>query len=430
MEQLHLTPTRHMSGTITLPGSKSIANRALLLAALSKGSTLVRDKPDSDDINYMMTALKLLGVEISQIADSRNCRITGVGGEFPVKNANLYLGNAGTVFRPLTAVLAMMQGHYQLSGVPRMHDRPILDLVDALRVAGAQVHYQGKSGYPPLSISPAQLKAEPIIPIKGNVSSQFLSGLLLALPLTGETAVIEVRGRVISKPYIEITLNLMARFSIQVEQEGWSRFIIPGNQAYISQGDIPVEGDASSASYFLSAGALAGGPVRVEGVGASSIQGDIKFTDVLRFMGVNVSMGSNWIETSAQLPLRAIDADLNHMPDAAMTVAVLALAAEGTSTLRNIGSWRVKETDRLSAMASELRKVGAIVEEGSDFIRITPPKTLQAHATIETYEDHRMAMCFSLLPMLGTHVSIKNPQCVAKTFPNYFEVLAGLRNQK
>jgi 3-phosphoshikimate 1-carboxyvinyltransferase len=428
MEQLRLTPTPHLAGTIKLPGSKSISNRTLLLAALSSGSTLVRDLLDSDDISHMLAALGLLGVQVEQIGNSRDFRVQGVGGEFPVKSADLFLGNAGTAFRPLTAALALMQGHYQLSGVARMHERPIGDLVDALRIAGADISYQGKPGYPPLAIGPACLRAGEVIPVKGNVSSQFLTALLMALPLTGETATIEVVGELISKPYIEITLNLMSRFGVRVERQGWQRFVIPGGQHYISPGEVHVEGDASSASYFLAAGALAGGPVRVEGVGNNSIQGDVKFADTLRQMGVSITMGDNWIEAAANGKLKAIDVDLNHIPDAAMTIAVAALAADGTTTLRNIESWRVKETDRLSAMATELRKLGATVEEGQDYIRITPPASLTADAEIDTYDDHRMAMCFSLVSLLGAPVIINDPKCVAKTFPDYFEVLATLHD--
>ncbi|RQO77217.1 3-phosphoshikimate 1-carboxyvinyltransferase [Aquitalea sp. FJL05] len=426
MEQLRLTPTPHLAGTIKLPGSKSISNRTLLLAALSSGTTLVRDLLDSDDIRHMLAALGLLGVSVEQLGNSRDFRVQGVGGEFPVKSADLFLGNAGTAFRPLTAALALMQGNYQLSGVARMHERPIGDLVDALRAAGAEISYQGNPGYPPLAIAPASLRAGEVIPVKGNVSSQFLTALLMALPLTGETVTIEVVGELISKPYIEITLNLMARFGVRVERQGWQRFVIPGGQHYISPGEVHVEGDASSASYFLAAGALAGGPVRVEGVGNNSIQGDVKFADTLHQMGVAITMGDNWIEAAASGKLKAIDVDLNHIPDAAMTIAIAALAADGTTTLRNIESWRVKETDRLSAMATELRKVGAIVEEGQDYIRITPPASLTADAEIDTYDDHRMAMCFSLVSLLGVPVIINDPKCVAKTFPDYFDVLATL----
>ncbi|MEJ8674624.1 3-phosphoshikimate 1-carboxyvinyltransferase [Chromobacterium amazonense] len=429
MEQLHLSPRPRLSGVIKLPGSKSISNRTLLLAALSGGSTLVRDLLDSDDIRHMLAALKLLGVKIEQQGDSRDFRVHGCGGAFPVKNADLFLGNAGTAFRPLTAALALMNGHYQLSGVPRMHERPIGDLVDALNAAGARIQYLAQPGFPPLAVEPAQVRCAEPIRVKGDVSSQFLTALLMALPLTGEQAVIEVAGELISKPYIEITLNLMARFGVAVQHEGWQRFVIAGGQHYISPGEVYVEGDASSASYFLAAGALAGGPIRVEGVGSSSIQGDVRFAEALEQMGASIKRGDNWIEAQAAGKLKAIDLDCNHIPDAAMTLAVAALAADGTTTLRNIASWRVKETDRLSAMAAELRKVGAVVEEGPDYIRVTPPAELTPDAEIDTYDDHRMAMCFSLVSLLGAPVIINDPKCVAKTFPDYFEALAALQTR-
>lgn len=427
MEQLTLHPTPRLQGSIKLPGSKSISNRTLLLAALADGQTLVRDLLDSDDIHRMLEALATLGVKVEQQGDSRDFLVHGTAGEFPVKQADLFLGNAGTAFRPLTAALALMQGSYHLHGVPRMHERPIGDLVDALRVAGADIAYQGNEGFPPLQISPAKVQTGRTIPVKGNVSSQFLTALLMALPATGEEVTIEVIGELISKPYIEITLNLMARFGVTVQRDGWQRFTIARGQRYQSPGEIHVEGDASSASYFLAAGALAGGPVRVEGVGRSSIQGDVKFADTLALMGAQITMGDNWIEASAPAGgLKAIDVDLNHIPDAAMTIAVAALAANGTTTIRNVESWRVKETDRLAAMAIELRKVGATIVETQDSISITPPATLIAHAEIDTYDDHRMAMCFSLVSLLGTPVVINDPNCVAKTFPDYFSVLARL----
>jgi 3-phosphoshikimate 1-carboxyvinyltransferase len=422
MEFLDLSPVSGIAGTVKLPGSKSISNRTLLLAALSSGVTVVRDLLDSDDVRHMLSALGLLGVKIEPLG-GRDFRVHGVAGGFPVKNADLFLGNAGTAFRPLTAALALMQGEYRLSGVARMHERPIGDLVDALTVAGARIEYLGSEGYPPLAISPAQLSAGKVIPVRGNVSSQFLTALLMALPLTGETVTIEVVGELISKPYIEITLNLMARFGVKVERQGWQRFVIAGGQNYVSPGEILVEGDASSASYFLAAGAISGGPVRVEGVGQGSIQGDVKFADTLALMGAQVTMGDNWIEVQGTGgKLKAIDVDLNHIPDAAMTIAVAALFADGTTTIRNIESWRVKETDRLSAMATELRKVGATVVEGQDFISITPPEQLTPNAAIDTYDDHRMAMCFSLAALGGVPVRINDPKCVGKTFPEYFEV--------
>ncbi|MBV8047845.1 MAG: 3-phosphoshikimate 1-carboxyvinyltransferase [Paludibacterium sp.] len=426
MEQLSLAPIPRLAGHLKLPGSKSISNRTLLLAALAEGETLVRDLLDSDDIHHMLNALQLLGVRVAQIGQTRDFSVDGTGGTFPVKAADLFLGNAGTAFRPLTATLALMQGHYRLSGVPRMHERPIGDLVDALAQAGADIRYLNARGYPPLEIAPAQIDTGREIVIKGSVSSQFLTALLMALPITGHEATIRVDGELISKPYIDITLNLMRRFGVTVEQRGWETFTVPAGRHYLSPGEIVVEGDASSASYFLAAGVLAGGPVRVEGVGANSIQGDVRFAEVLAQMGAEVSYGDNWIEARAIGAIRAVDIDLNHIPDAAMTVAMLALAADGTSRLRNIGSWRVKETDRLAAMAAELRKVGAVVEEGADFIVITPPAALTPNAVIDTYDDHRMAMCFSLVALMGVPVVINDPQCVAKTFPDYFEHLAAL----
>jgi 3-phosphoshikimate 1-carboxyvinyltransferase len=425
MEYLDLAPIKSASGTVLLPGSKSISNRTLLLAALAQGTAEVKRLLASDDVHYMLEALKMLGVHWTRHGDSLDYTVEGVGGAFPVKQADLFLGNAGTAFRPLTAALAFSQGHYKLSGVARMHERPIGDLVDALRQAGADIAYLGNDGFPPLQIQPAAIRASGRVQVRGNVSSQFLTALLMAAPLTGETLTVEVVGELISKPYVEITLNLMARFGVVVERQDWARFVIPGGQFYRSPGVIHVEGDASSASYFLAAGVIGGGPVRVEGVGRSSIQGDVRFAEVLERMGGRIAMGDDWIEARGEGRLHAIDADLNHIPDAAMTIAIAALFADGTTTIRNIGSWRVKETDRIAAMAAELRKVGAEVEEGPDYLRITPPAQLKA-AAIDTYDDHRMAMCFSLVALGGVAMRINDPKCVAKTFPEYFDVLASI----
>ena len=429
MKYLDLPPVTRASGTIKLPGSKSISNRTLLLAALSAGKTRITDLLDSDDTRVMLAALKALGIGLVQ--DGDGWLVTGAGGVFLVKQADLFLGNAGTAVRPLTAALALSGGHYKLSGVPRMHERPIGDLVDGLHAIGADVRYAGNEGYPPLDIHPAQITLAGPVPVKGNVSSQFLTALLMALPLTGRAATIEVVGELISKPYIEITLNLMKRFGIEVVRDGWRAFHIPAAR-YTSPGVIAVEGDASSASYFLAAGALGGGPLRVEGVGRASIQGDVKFIEALARMGANISAGDNWIEVRGTddnpqgAKLHAIDADFNHIPDAAMTIAVLALFADGPSTLRNIASWRVKETDRIAAMATELRKLGALVEEGADLLRITPPVSFTPNAVIDTYDDHRMAMCFSLASFGGVPVRINDPACVNKTFPGYFDEFARL----
>ncbi|WP_137939351.1 3-phosphoshikimate 1-carboxyvinyltransferase [Chitinivorax sp. B] len=426
METLLLQPIPRVQGTIQLPGSKSISNRTLLLAALAEGTTAVKGLLDSDDVQRMLEALTTLGIQWQQRPGSRDFDIVGTGGTIPVKQAELFLGNAGTAFRPLTAALALAGGTYQLSGVARMHERPIGDLVDALRQLGAQIDYLGSEGFPPLAIRPARIQAGAEIAVKGNVSSQFLTALLMALPLTDQDASVRVVGELISKPYIEITLNLMRRFGVIVERDGWERFTITGGQRYRSPGVMHVEGDASSASYFLAAGAIGRGPVRVEGVGRDSIQGDVKFAETLAQMGAQITFGDNWIEAAGTGRLKAIDVDLNHIPDAAMTIAVAALFADGTTVIRNIASWRVKETDRLSAMATELRKVGATVEEGQDYIKVTPPAALTPNASIDTYDDHRMAMCFSLAALGGVPVVINDPKCVGKTFPEYFSVLAAV----
>jgi 3-phosphoshikimate 1-carboxyvinyltransferase len=419
-------------GTVRLPGSKSISNRTLLLAALADGTTRIMDLLASDDTHVMLMALQNLGVKWQQDGDSQNSHnyiVHGAQGMFPVHHADLFMGNAGTAIRPLTAALAVMGGDYALHGVSRMHERPIGDLVDALNAVGARIEYTGVAGYPPLHIQRGLIDARRM-QVRGNVSSQFLTALLMAAPLMAKehAVTIDVTGDLISKPYIEITLNLMRRFGLAVERDGWQSFTVQAGQRYISPGSIHVEGDASSASYFLAAGAIAGGPVRVEGVGRDSIQGDVRFVEALQKMGATVTMGDHWIEAQSNGVLKAIDADFNHIPDAAMTIAVAALYADGPSMLRNIGSWRVKETDRIAAMATELRKLGATVEEGADYLRVTPPAEIQA-AAIDTYDDHRMAMCFSLASLdgaarRGNTVRINDPKCVAKTFPDYFDAFA------
>jgi 3-phosphoshikimate 1-carboxyvinyltransferase len=427
MEFLDLPASNAARGTVRLPGSKSISNRVLLLAALAKGTTIVRALLDSDDTRVMLDALRTLGVGVARVSDSDDYEITGVGGAFPVKQAELFLGNAGTAFRSLTAACALSGGDYVLKGVARMHERPIGDLVDALRRLGARIDYLGQSGFPPLHIHPGTLAGDST-EVRGNVSSQFLTGLMMALPLRQRDTTIEVVGELISKPYIGITLAMLRRFGVTIARDGWQRFGVPAAARYRSPGEIWVEGDASSASYFLAAGAVGGGPVRVEGVGRDSVQGDVRFADALALMGAQIEMGPNWIEARAPASgrLTAIDLDCNHIPDAAMTLAVAALFADGVTTLRNIASWRVKETDRIAAMANELRKVGATVEEGADYIRITPPGNLIPNAVIDTYDDHRMAMCLSLVTLGGVPLRINDPGCVAKTFPGYFRVFSGI----
>lgn len=431
---LDLQPVMHVEGVVRLPGSKSISNRTLLLAALAEGTTLIHDLLASDDTLVMLGALRSLGIEWNQVNDHTHM-VYGGGGALPKHEADLFMGNAGTAIRPLTAALAVIGGDFTLHGVSRMHERPIGDLVDALNAVGAQIEYTGVEGYPPLRIRRGHIHAARMS-VRGNVSSQFLTAILMAAPLMAKEhpVSIDVIGELISKPYIEITLNLMRRFGVTVEQDGWQSFTVQPGQKYVSPGEIHVEGDASSASYFLAAGAIGGGPVRVEGVGRDSIQGDVRFAEALEQMGATITRGDNWIEASSNGVLKAIDADFNHIPDAAMTIAVAALYADGTSTLRNIASWRVKETDRLAAMATELRKLGAVVEEGADYITITPPSEIAA-ATIETYDDHRMAMCFSLATLdgkarRGNQMRILDPKCVAKTFPDYFEAFGGIAREE
>jgi 3-phosphoshikimate 1-carboxyvinyltransferase len=422
MKFIGLGPISRAEGTVRLPGSKSISNRVLLLAALSAGVTRVRNLLDADDTRVMLDALQKLNISIN----TRNFAEITVSGSrvIPKRKQELFLGNAGTAFRPLTAVLALSGGEYKLSGVPRMHQRPIRDLVEPLRSIGARIDYIGKEGYPPLAIHPGNIRIEGQIKVRGNVSSQYLSGLLIALPLAGGGR-IDVDGELISKPYVAITLNMMRKFGVEVQVDGWRSFDVPGD-SYVAPEQIYVEGDASSASYFLAAGAIAGGPVRVIGVGRDSIQGDVRFAEVLEKMGARVEFGPDWIEVTGAGMLKPIDMDLNHIPDAAMTAAVAALFANGPSTIRNIGSWQVKETDRITAMATELRKLGAIVVEGPDYMKITPPAKLNPGVAIDTYDDHRIAMCFSLAALGGVPVTINDPECVAKTFPEYFAVLASI----
>jgi 3-phosphoshikimate 1-carboxyvinyltransferase len=431
-EFLDLPPLSGAAGTVTLPGSKSISNRVLLLAALCQGTTTIHDLLDSDDTRVMLVALKALGCAIVQ--NGATVQITGLGGALATQNAQLFLGNAGTAMRPLTAALAVLGGDFELGGIPRMHERPIGDLVDALRQLGCHIDYLGNDGFPPLRIGKPNLQLDHAIRVRGDVSSQFLTALLMALPLVAKKPiVIEVVGELISRPYIEITLNLLARFGVQVQRDGWQCFTIPAGAALRSPGTIHVEADASSASYFIALGAVAASVgsasgIRVQGVGADSMQGDIRFVEAARKMGAKIDSGPNWLQIRrGQWPLKAIELDCNHIPDAAMTLAVMALYAHGTTTLRNIASWRVKETDRIAAMANELRKVGAHVVEGVDYIQITPPETPDQWraGTIHTYDDHRVAMCFSLAAFnpAGLPVRIEDPKCVAKTFPDYFETL-------
>ena len=421
MESLTLQPIALVDGTINLPGSKSVSNRALLLAALANGTTVLSNLLDSDDVRHMLNALKALGVQYALSDDRTRCEVTGNGGALHSAEAlELFLGNAGTAMRPLAAALCLGSNDIVLTGEPRMKERPIGHLVDALRQGGAQIDYLEQENYPPLRLRGGFTGGN--VEVDGSVSSQFLTALLMTAPLAPQDTVIAIKGDLVSKPYIDITLHLMKTFGVEVENQSYQRFVVRGAQQYQSPGNYLVEGDASSASYFLAAGAITGGTVKVTGIGRNSVQGDIRFADVLEKMGAVVTWGDDFISCTHG-ELNAIDMDMNHIPDAAMTIATAALFAKGTTTLRNIYNWRVKETDRLFAMATELRKVGAVVEEGEDYIRVTPPAKLQ-FAEIGTYNDHRMAMCFSLVALSDTPVTILDPKCTAKTFPDYFEQLA------
>ncbi|WP_312383527.1 3-phosphoshikimate 1-carboxyvinyltransferase [Atlantibacter subterraneus] len=422
-ESLTLQPIAHVEGTINLPGSKSVSNRALLLAALAKGKTVLTNLLDSDDVRHMLNALKTLGVEYALSDDRRRCEVTGLGGAFKAQGElELFLGNAGTAMRPLAAALCLGHNDIVLTGEPRMKERPIGHLVDALRQGGAQIDYLEQENYPPLRLRGGFTGGN--VEVDGSVSSQFLTALLMTAPLAEQDTLITIKGDLVSKPYIDITLHLMKTFGVEVDNGGYQRFAIRGGQTYQAPGEYLVEGDASSASYFLAAAAIKGGTIKVTGIGRNSVQGDIRFADVLEKMGAQITWGDDFIACTRG-DLNAIDMDMNHIPDAAMTIATTALFANGTTTLRNIYNWRVKETDRLAAMAIELRKVGATVEEGHDFITVTPPAQLR-FADIGTYNDHRMAMCFSLVALSDTPVTILDPKCTAKTFPDYFEQLARL----
>jgi 3-phosphoshikimate 1-carboxyvinyltransferase len=424
MESLTLQPINKVYGEVNLPGSKSVSNRALLLAALASGTTRLTNLLDSDDIRHMLNALTKLGVNYSLSEDKTVCEVEGLGEPFDAPEAlELFLGNAGTAMRPLAAALCLGQGEYVLTGEPRMKERPIGHLVDALRQAGAEVEYLENDDYPPLKIYGTGLKGG-TVEIDGSISSQFLTAFLMSAPLAQDDVTIKIIGELVSKPYIDITLHIMAQFGVEVENNDYQEFVIRKGQSYVAPGDFLVEGDASSASYFLAAAAIKGGEIKVTGIGKNSIQGDIQFADALEKMGAEIEWGDDYV-ISRVGELKAVDLDFNHIPDAAMTIATTALFAKGTTAIRNVYNWRVKETDRLAAMATELRKVGAEVEEGEDYIVVTPPAKL-IHAAIDTYDDHRMAMCFSLVALSDTPVTINDPKCTSKTFPDYFDKLEGL----
>lgn len=424
MKQLHLEPISHVQGTVNIPGSKSISNRALLLATLARGTTKLTNLLDSDDIRHMLASLKQLGVNYRLSDNNTVCELEGLAGVIDSETAQtLFLGNAGTAMRPLCAALTLGEGEFTLTGEPRMEERPIGDLVDSLRLLGAEINYLKNEGFPPLTIKATGLNGGDV-EIAGDLSSQFLTALLMVAPLAKGAVNIKIKGELVSKPYIDITLALMSQFGVKVINHDYQRFEIPAGQVYLSPGKVLVEGDASSASYFLAAGAIAGGEVKVTGVGRLSIQGDVKFADVLAKMGADIEWGDDYI-IARQGKLKGVDLDMNHIPDAAMTIATAALFAQGTTTIRNIYNWRIKETDRLAAMATELKKVGAIVDEGHDYISVTPPLQVNT-AAIDTYNDHRMAMCFSMIAFAPCGITINDPDCTSKTFPDYFRQFSAL----
>ncbi|MBK81279.1 MAG: 3-phosphoshikimate 1-carboxyvinyltransferase [Gammaproteobacteria bacterium] len=419
MDTLRLDPIDHLAGTVTLPGSKSISNRALLLAAQAEGETELHNLLRSEDTEHMIEALTELGVNLT--VTGTTARLTGRGGPLvrePGRHS-LYLGLAGTALRPLTAALTLGRGEFVLDGSARMRERPIADLVDALALLGARIHYLGEPGFPPLEVFGTGLDGG-TTRIRGDVSSQFLTALLMAAPMADDPVRVRIEGELVSKPYLDITLHMMRRFGAAVDHRDYQVFEVqPGR--YRSPGRFLVEGDASSASYFLAAGAIRGPGVTVHGIGSDSVQGDVRFTEVLEAMGARVQRSADAItvQPPASGRLRGVDLDLNHIPDAAMTVAMLALFADGPTAIRNVGNWRVKETDRLDAMTRELLKLGAVVEEGPDYLEVAPPIRWR-DASIDTYGDHRMAMCFSLAALGPAGVTIRDPDCVAKTFPDYF----------
>ncbi len=424
MNTLTLAPISHVEGEITLPGSKSLSNRALLLAGLAHGSTRLTNLLRSDDTLQMVNALRQLGTDLTISDDWLDCQVQGHGGLFAVpENTSFFLGNAGTAIRPLTAVLSLMDGEFTIDGDQYMRERPIAHLADALRDLGAEVSYLGAEGCPPVKLRGGLITGGKVT-LPGTISSQYLTALLMALPLAARDSSILVEGEQVSKPYLDITLGILKQFGVEATHNNYKQFDIPGGQSYQTPGHFMIEGDASSASYFFGAAAIGGGPVKVYGLGSHSVQGDYQFLDTIEEMGAIVHRADEWTEVSAG-KLQGIDVDLNHIPDAAMTIAAMALFAEGKTVIRNIYNWRVKETDRMHAMAEGLTRLGAKVSTTDDSITIDPPVSLTP-ATINPYGDHRVAMSFSLAALGDVPVTIENPECTDKTFPDYFEAYAAV----
>ena len=423
MNEIKLKASKQVRGCIKLPGSKSITNRVLLMAALGSGVTKLIDPLRSEDTDQMINALIKLGVSVKEVNDDQNSiEIKGAEQNFPNKNTNLFLGNSGTTFRPLAAVLAMMRGDYYLSGIERMHERPIKDLVDALEQMGSSIQYEKNHGYPPITINNSSIEISEPIQIKGDISSQYLTALLIAGPISNNEFNIEVIGDLISKPYIDITLKLLTKFNIFYNNDNWRLFSLKKDSVYRNPTKIFVEGDASSASYFFAAASLAGS-IEIKGINKDSIQGDLKFLDIISKMGAKIEYKSDSIQVSRASNLKGLEIDCIEIPDAAMTLAIMAVFADKPTKLKNIGSWRVKETDRILAMNNELTKMGVEVSTTHDSMTIFPQKQLNDNISIETYNDHRIAMCFSLFCLKNLNITIQDPNCVNKTYPDYFKDL-------
>ena len=423
MNEITLKASKQVRGCIKLPGSKSITNRVLLMAALGSGVTKLIDPLRSEDTDQMINALIKLGVSVKEVNDDKKTlEIKGAEHNFPNKDTNLFLGNSGTTFRPLAAVLAMMRGSYNLSGIERMHERPIKDLVDALEQMGSSIQYEKNHGYPPITINNSSIEISEPIQIKGDISSQYLTALLIAGPISNNEFNIEVIGDLISKPYIDITLKLLTKFNIFYNNDNWRLFSLKKDSVYRNPTKIFVEGDASSASYFFAAASLAGS-IEIKGINKDSIQGDLKFLDIISKMGAKIEYKSDSIQVSRASSLKGLEIDCIEIPDAAMTLAIMAVFADKPTKLKNIGSWRVKETDRILAMNNELTKMGVEVSTTHDSMTVFPQKQLNDNISIETYNDHRIAMCFSLFCLKNLNITIQDPNCVNKTYPDYFKDL-------
>jgi 3-phosphoshikimate 1-carboxyvinyltransferase len=426
---LKINPITHpLNAAVRVPGSKSLTNRALLIAALADGTTHLTNALFSDDSHYFAKALQTLGFDVQLDEEKFEMTVTGLGGKIPAKKAELFIGNAGTAARFLSAFLTLGQGEYILDGEPRMRERPIGDLVDALEQLGCDIQpMQNAEGQicPPVKINASGLQGGKT-KIAGDISSQFLSALLMVAPYAQSPIEIGLTTELNSKPYVDMTINIMKDFGVEVKRNGYQSFAVPITNYQLPTTNYPIESDASAASYFFAAPAICGGTVKVENISRKSVQGDIRFLDVLQQMGCTVTESDNCILVTGNSPLHGIDIDMCDIPDTAQTLAAIAPFADSPTRIRGIASARVKETDRVYATCTELKRLGVSVEEHEDGMTIYPVEKMRA-ASIQTYNDHRMAMAFSLIGLRFDGVTIENPSCVSKTFPNFFEVLETLR---